>query len=234
MSLRKASSSSSDWNMSAAHSAVETMGFALHAAASRSIVTRQVGRRGTGVDPMALGSMLNRTCQLLPVPRNCGLAEQAKGLSFISLMTYDGNMARTTDQTLAREALDALRNCKSVKLSVRGGRTVQVPDSAIDSFLATLEAVADGSTVEVVRTEAEVSTQQAARILNVSRPTAVRLFDTGEIISHKVGSHRRAKLKDVVEYRDAEAQRRRAALDEMVRDAEDSGLYDVEPLPFRR
>ena len=159
---------------------------------------------------------------------------RAKGLSFISLMTYDGNMARTTDQTLAREALDALRNCKSVKLSVRGGRTVQVPDSAIDSFLATLEAVADGSTVEVVRTEAEVSTQQAARILNVSRPTAVRLFDTGEIISHKVGSHRRAKLKDVVEYRDAEAQRRRAALDEMVRDAEDSGLYDVEPLPFRR
>ena len=86
----------------------------------------------------------------------------------------------------------------------------------------------------MVRTEAEVSTQQTARILNVSRPTAVRLFDTGEITSHKVGSHRRAKLKDVVEYRDAEAQRRRAALDEMVRDAEDSGLYDVEPLPFRR
>jgi excisionase family DNA binding protein len=143
-------------------------------------------------------------------------------------------MARTTDQTLAREALDALRNCKSVKLSVRGGRTVQVPDSALDSILATLEAVADGSTVEVVRTEAEVSTQQAARILNVSRPTAVRLFDTGEIASHKIGSHRRARLKDVVEYRDAEAARRRAALDEMVRDAEDMGLYDVEPLPFRR
>ena len=82
-------------------------------------------------------------------------------------------MARITDQTLAREALDALRNCKSVRLSVRGGQTVRVPDSALGSFLATLEAVADGSTVEVVRTEAEVSTQQAARILNVSRPTAV-------------------------------------------------------------
>ncbi len=143
-------------------------------------------------------------------------------------------MPRATEQTLAREALDAIRNCKSVKLSGRGGRTVQVPHSALDGFLATLEAVADGSTVEVVRTEAEVSTQQAARILNVSRPTAVRLFDTGEITSHKVGSHRRAKLKDVLEYRDAEAACRRAVLDEMVRDAEDIGLYDIEPLPFRR
>jgi excisionase family DNA binding protein len=143
-------------------------------------------------------------------------------------------MAHTNDQTLAREALDALRNCRSVRLTGRGGRTVQVPASALDSFLATLEAVADGSTVEVVRTESEVSTQQAARILNVSRPTAARLFDTGEIHSHKVGSHRRAKLKDVIEYRDAEAVRRRAALDEMVRDAEEAGLYDIEPLPFRR
>ncbi len=143
-------------------------------------------------------------------------------------------MARPTDQTLAREALDALRNSKSVKLSLRGGRTVQVPDSALDGFLATLEAVADGSTVEIVRTEIEVSTQQAARILNVSRPTAVRLFDAGEIASHKVGSHRRAKLKDVLTYRDAEATRRRAVLDQMVRDAENMGLHDVEPLPFRR
>lgn len=143
-------------------------------------------------------------------------------------------MARPTDQTLAREALDALRNSKSVKLSLHGGRTVQVPDSALDGFLATLEAVADGSTVEIVRTEIEVSTQQAARILNVSRPTAVRLFDAGEIASHKVGSHRRAKLKDVLTYRDAEATRRRAVLDQMVRDAENMGLHDVEPLPFRR
>lgn len=137
-------------------------------------------------------------------------------------------MARTTDHTLAREALDALRNCKTVKLSVRCGRTVQVPDSALDSFSSTLEAVANGSKVEVVRTEAEVSTQQAARILNVSRPTAVRLFDTGEITSHKVGSHRRAKLKDVLEYRDSESARRRAVLDEMVRDAEER------PLPLIR
>lgn len=143
-------------------------------------------------------------------------------------------MAPTKDQTLAREALDALRDRRSVKLSVRGGRSVEVPGSALDGFLATLEAVAEGSTVEVVRTEAEVSTQQAARMLNVSRPTAVRLFDTGEITSHKVGSHRRARLKDVLEYRDAEAARRRAVLDEMVRDAEDMGVNDVEPVPFRR
>ena len=143
-------------------------------------------------------------------------------------------MTPTKDQTLARDALDALRNCRSVQLSVRGGRSVEVPGSALDGFLATLEAVAEGSTVEVVRTEAEVSTQRAARILNVSRPTAVRLFDTGEITSHRVGSHRRARLIDVLAYRDAEAARRRAVLDEIVRDAEEMGLYDIEPVPFRR
>jgi excisionase family DNA binding protein len=143
-------------------------------------------------------------------------------------------MVGTSDQTLAREALDALHNCRSVRLTGCGGRTVQVPASALDGFLATLEAVADGATVEVVRTEAAVSTQQAAQILNVSRPTVVRLFDTGEIASYKVGSHRRAKLKDVIEYLHAEEVRRRAALDEMVRDAEDAGLYDLDPVPFRR
>ena len=135
---------------------------------------------------------------------------------------------------MAREALDALRNCRTVKLSGRGGRSVPVPQSALAGLIATLEAVAEGSTVEVVRTDAEISTQQAAKILNVSRPTAVRLFDTGDIVSHKVGSHRRAKLNHVLAYRDQESARRGAALTEMVREAEETGLYDLEPTPFRR
>ena len=143
-------------------------------------------------------------------------------------------MASTKDQTLAREALDALRDCRTVQLSGRGGRSVPVPQGALAGLFATLEAVAEGSTVEVIRTDAEISTQQAAKILNVSRPTAARLFDTGDIVSHKVGSHRRAKLNNVLAYRDHEATRRRVALDEMVREAEAMGLYDLEPAPFRR
>jgi excisionase family DNA binding protein len=78
----------------------------------------------------------------------------------------------------------------------------------------------------VVRTPREVSTQQAATVLNVSRPTVANLIDDGVLPSRKVGSHRRITLADLLAYRDDMVARRRAVLDQMSRDAEELGLYD--------
>ena len=91
---------------------------------------------------------------------------------------------------------------------------------------AMLEAVAEGDTATVVRTPREVSTQQAATVLNVSRPTVVKLIDDGVLPSRKVGSHRRVSLADLLAYREGMVARRRAVLDQMSRDAEELGLYD--------
>ena len=63
-------------------------------------------------------------------------------------------------------------------------------------------------------------------MLNVSRPTVVKLIDDGVLTSRKVGSHRRITLADLLAYRDDMIARRRAVLDQMSRDAEELGLYD--------
>lgn len=106
------------------------------------------------------------------------------------------------------------------------GATSQLPETAIDGLIEMLEAVAKGDRATVVSTPREVSTQQAATVLNVSRPTVVKLIDDGVLPSRKVGSHRRIPLAELLAYRDDMVAHRRAVLAQMSRDAEDLGLYN--------
>jgi excisionase family DNA binding protein len=78
----------------------------------------------------------------------------------------------------------------------------------------------------VLRAAAELTTSQAAAVLGVSRPTVVRLIDAGKLRARRVGSHRRLALSDVIAYREASSERRHAALDRMLRQAEDAHFYE--------
>ncbi|MBX3314503.1 MAG: excisionase family DNA-binding protein [Actinobacteria bacterium] len=60
----------------------------------------------------------------------------------------------------------------------------------------------------------------------MSRPTVIRMIEAGKLPVRMVGTHRRLTLEDVLDYREASAARRRKALDDMVGEAEDLGLYD--------
>jgi excisionase family DNA binding protein len=73
--------------------------------------------------------------------------------------------------------------------------------------------------------DAEISTQEAADQLNVSRPYLVGLVDRGEIPSRKVGSRRWLKLADVLLYREVENARRKRVVDELAAEAQALGLY---------
>lgn len=132
---------------------------------------------------------------------------------------------RLEDWELASDALAALRR-RPRQFILPNGATVQFPKTAVDGLIEMLEAIAEGDSVTVVRTPREVSTQQAATVLNVSRPTVVKLIDDGVLPSRKVGSHRRIMLADLPAYRDDMVGRRRAMLDQMSRGAEELGLYD--------
>jgi len=129
------------------------------------------------------------------------------------------------DREVASEALAALRR-RPRRFTLPDGTTVRLPKVAVDGLIEMLDAVAHGEDATVVRTPREVTTQQAATVLNVSRPTVVKLIDEGTVPARKVGSHRRILLTDVLAYRGKVVAERRAALDEMTREAEELGLYD--------
>lgn len=135
-------------------------------------------------------------------------------------------MARQVeDREVASEALAALRR-RPRQFTLADGTTLRLPEVAVDALIEMLDAVAHGEDATVVRTPREVTTQQAATVLNVSRPTVVKLIDEGTVPARKVGSHRRILLADLLAYRDKVVAERRAALDEMTREAEELGFYD--------
>lgn len=134
----------------------------------------------------------------------------------------------------AQQAQEALRLLSSVKQ--RGPRSLQVvkskdenvavtvPKEAFDLFLEILGHLANGTAVSIVPVHAELTTQQAADMLNVSRPFLVKLLEAGAIPHRKVGAHRRILMADIMAYKQADDEKRNAVLDELAAEAQKHGL----------
>ncbi len=129
----------------------------------------------------------------------------------------------------------AIRELDSVLAKIPGGAAciiapngerIEVPAS-VHRLLATMvHELARGNAVTIAPVHAELTTQQAADLLNVSRPFLVHLLESGAIPFHRVGTHRRVGLQDAMAYRHARSQERRTALAEMAREAQELGLYE--------
>ena len=105
------------------------------------------------------------------------------------------------------------------------GEPLVLPAAVLTAIAEVLEAASDGDAPLVLRSADDLTTEQAASVLGVSRPTVVRMIEAGKLPAHKVGTHRRLALGDVVAYRELANGRRREALDRMTRQAEELGLY---------
>ena len=103
----------------------------------------------------------------------------------------------------------------------RGQDTVELPAPAAELLVEILENMAAGSPVAVLRNDAELTTQQAADFLNVSRPFFVDLLETGAVPFRKVGTHRRVRFDDLRAYKETTDDARRKALDELAADAQE-------------
>ena len=88
------------------------------------------------------------------------------------------------------------------------------------------EVMARGDSITVVPVGRELTTQQGADILNVSRQYLVRLLDEGRIPFTKTGKHRRVRIEDVLSFKDRRDRERRATLAELTQMSEDFGDCD--------
>ena len=79
--------------------------------------------------------------------------------------------------------------------------TVELPTSALRLLVDILAELAAGNAVKVVPVHAELTSQEAADLLNVSRPHFIKLLDAGELSYHKTGKHRRVRFADLMDYK---------------------------------
>ena len=104
------------------------------------------------------------------------------------------------------------------------GQDLLLPRQALILLRDLLADMAQGNAVAIVPLHAEMTTQQAADILNVSRPYLITLLEKGELRFTRVGTHRRIQFKDLMAYKDKIKEQSSNAMDELVRIAQESNL----------
>lgn len=101
---------------------------------------------------------------------------------------------------------------------------VEVPRSALAALAQVLNSFAHGEGVTILPTQAELTTQQAADALNVSRPFLISLLDAGQIEYRTVGTHRRVKSASLISYLRDDDMRRSSAANALTAEARELGL----------
>jgi excisionase family DNA binding protein len=101
---------------------------------------------------------------------------------------------------------------------------VELPTSALRLLVDILAELAEGNAVKVVPVHAELTTQEAADMLNVSRPHLVKLLEEGALPFHRAGKHRRVRFADLMQFK---AQRDQASEDAMTALAKQAQELDM-------
>lgn len=136
----------------------------------------------------------------------------------------EAQLAESSSRTLSSYMHDG--ETQTIKVAKDGGRgeTVMIPAVAFRLLLTILTQMAQGSAITLIPVHAEVTTQEAANLLNVSRPYLVELLDAGQIPYRKVGTRRRVLYKDIAAYKKRIDDARRRTLDELAAQAQELGM----------
>jgi excisionase family DNA binding protein len=150
-----------------------------------------------------------------------------------SLTAHSVAMTTAAERRTAADLSALLRRKSQARLHVTvetdSGESVDLSPSLVSVLEAAAEMVATGAEVTVLARNEELTSQQAADFLNVSRQYMVRLLDRGDIASTKAGTHRRVRAEDVANYRRHRDEGRAAALVAMADQAQAAGGYDEPP-----
>lgn len=121
----------------------------------------------------------------------------------------------------ANDALAAMPSTLALRAKLDDGSDVIIPQSATRLLRRALEELAKGAPVTLLLADAELTTQEAADYLNVSRPHIVRLLDDGAIPSRKVGTHRRVRADVIEAFRLQSAKTSEQAMNELAEQAQE-------------
>ena len=113
------------------------------------------------------------------------------------------------------------------------GEQLVLPPQVFEVLRDVVAAMAKGQAVTIAPVHQRLTTQEAADLLGISRPTLVKLLEAGDIPFEQPGRHRRVRLADVLAYRAERSVQVRESLDRMVEIADESGMYDKTATPQR-
>lgn len=143
-------------------------------------------------------------------------------------------LERTTrkEQKLAQSSIEKVgalkaasgdREIVKIKLQEKG-EVLEIPQKAFSLLITILKNMAEGKSITLLPSDAQVTTQQAADLLKVSRPHLVKLLEQGEIPFRKAGTHRRIALKDLLAYDEKLKKARRENLNFLAKQAQELNL----------
>ena len=148
----------------------------------------------------------------------------AKGGTVALPSEKEAVVARESRRKLAQH----LKRRQSLRVRLLGGKdegeNVELPAPAARLLLDVLEQMANGNAVTLIPVHAELSTQQAAEILNVSRPFVIKEIESGRLPHRKVGSHRRVAFEDLMKYAQEMRAKQGQALQRLADNAAELGL----------
>lgn len=131
-------------------------------------------------------------------------------------------LARHSSRVLASLGL---KKAKTIDISLETGNhhqsSVTLPLSAFKLLVTILTQMAEGNAVTLIPVHAELTTQEAADLLNVSRPFLIRLLEEKKIPFRKVGTRRRVLFQDLMDYKAKIDAARRKTLDELANEAQE-------------
>jgi excisionase family DNA binding protein len=135
----------------------------------------------------------------------------------------DATLAKETSRMLAQRARSASPLSFRV-LDASKEETLRIPAPAVRMLVRILEEMARGNAVTLIPVHAELTTQEAADMLHISRPSLIQLLDEGKIEYRKVGTHRKVRFEALMAYKRAADAERRAALAELAAYDQEIGI----------
>ena len=102
-----------------------------------------------------------------------------------------------------------------------GDESIEIPRQVFNVLMRVLAVMSEGKAFSLIPMDKELTTQQAADILNVSRPYLNKILDLGDIAHRKVGRNRRIKFSDLMEYKKSQEQKSKDALQELANQSQE-------------